>query len=437
VNVTVENLGPCKKLLRFDVDAQEVDATFEATVKEFQKEVTFPGFRPGKAPREVVLRKHEKEVLEETKRKLKVESFKKGVLEQKISVIGHPDLEEIQFARGQNFQFAATVETAPDFELPEYRGLPAKREMAIVTEADMERALTALRTQRATFQTVERPVQEGDIAVLNYTGTCEGKPISDWAPVAKGLTEKKNFWVEIRPESFIPGFAPQLLGAKAGDKRTVTVSFAADFITKEVAGKQGAYEVEVVEVKERALPPVDDAFARQFGAKDVSDLREGVRRDLQNELNQRTRRKIRNDVINALLGRAHLSDLPETLVQAETKSVVYQIVSENQQRGVSTEVIEQQKDKIYSTAQQTAKDLLKADFLYGKIAQKEGISVTSQEVLARITAMAQANQMAPQAYLKELQKRNGVGEVEMQLLREKVINFLAENAKVEDIAPQT
>src|SRR6202012_5701014 len=117
--------------------------------------------------------------------------------------LGYPDIEEIQFDRGQNLLFAATVETAPDFQLPEYKGLPAKVETKTVTDADVERALELLRGEHAKFETVARELKAGDIAVVNYTGTCEGKPITELAPTAKGLTEQKNFWVEMKAGSFI------------------------------------------------------------------------------------------------------------------------------------------------------------------------------------------------------------------------------------------
>ena len=120
--------------------------------------------------------------------------------------------------------------------------------------------------------------------MVNYTGTCEGKPITEIAPTAKGLTEQKNFWVEAKPNSFIPGFADQLIGAKAGDKRTVNVDFPADFVTPQLAGKKGIYEVEVVEVKEKVLPPLDEELAKAYGAENLEKLQAGVRRDLENEL---------------------------------------------------------------------------------------------------------------------------------------------------------
>src|SRR5207249_1033605 len=120
----------------------------------------------------------------------------------KLHVVGYPDIEEIQFGRGLPLQFAATVEPAPEFELPEYKGLTVKRETAGVTDADIERAINALREQRVTYNDVNRPAQPGDFVVVNYTGSCDGKPITETAPTARGLTEQKNFWMEIKPGSF-------------------------------------------------------------------------------------------------------------------------------------------------------------------------------------------------------------------------------------------
>ncbi len=267
VNITVENLAPCKKLLRVELDAKAVDETFDAVTKDFQKQAALPGFRPGKAPRALVLKKYEADIKDEVKRKLIGDHYRKALDEKKIHVIGYPDIEEIQFGRGQNLQFAATIETSPEFPMPEYKGLPAKREIKSVTDADVERALGLLAQQHVKFETVARELKPGDIAVVNYSGACDGKPITDTAPTAKGLTEQKNFWVDAAPDSFIPGFADQLVGAKAGDKRTVNVDFPADFVTKELAGKKGVFEVEIVEVKEKVLPPIDDEFAKKYDAE--------------------------------------------------------------------------------------------------------------------------------------------------------------------------
>jgi trigger factor len=432
VNITVENLAPCKKLLRVELDAKAVDETFDAVTKDFQKQASLPGFRPGKAPRAMVLKKFEADIKDEVKRKLIGDSYRKALDEKKIAVIGYPDIEEIQFGRGQALQFAATIETAPEFQLPEYKGLPAKREAKSVTAADVDRAIELLAKQHTKFETVARELRRGDVAVVNYTGTCDGKPITDTAPTAKGLTEQKNFWVDAAPDSFVPGFADQIIGAKAGDKRTVNVDFPADFVTKQLAGKKGVFEVEVAEVKEKVLPPIDDAFAKKYDAENLAKLREGVHRDLENELKYSQAKAVRGQIIRALLTATNF-DLPETAVAHETRTVVYDIVRENTQRGVARDLIEKQKDEIYSAATQSAKDRVKLSFLIQRIAEKEGIQVSQDEVLKRVQSLAMAYQIPLEKFLKDLQKRNGVVELYDQIAHEKVLAFLEQNARIEEV----
>src|SRR5260221_8890295 len=127
--------------------------------------------------------------------------------------------------------------------------------------------------------------------------------MTETAQMAKGLTAQKNFWINIEPGAFIPGFAEQLTGAKAGDKRTVTVDFPADFVTPQLAGLKGVFEVEVVEIKEKVLPPLDETFAKAYGAESTESLRAGVRTDLENELNYKKNQSIRNQLVQELLRR--------------------------------------------------------------------------------------------------------------------------------------
>jgi len=311
LSVNVETLAPCKRLVRFEVDPASVEQAFESMTQDFVKQARLPGFRPGKAPKDMVVRQYEKEIAEQVKEKLIRDAYRQGVKTHNLTVLHSMDLEEIQFARGQAFQFAATLEVSPEFQLPEYRGLPAKRESRGVTEADVAKGLDALRERMSTYNTVEREVQAGDIAVVNYAGTCDGRPLTDLAPTARGLTGQKGFWVEAKPDSFIPGFAMQLVGAKAGDKRTVNVEFPADFPSAPLAAKKAVYDVDVVEVKEKVLPALDDAFARSYGADTMDRLKEGVRSDLQNEFNGTQKRRIREQLISELLSRVNF-ELPET-----------------------------------------------------------------------------------------------------------------------------
>jgi len=246
--------------------------------------------------------------------------------------------------------------------------------------------------------------------VVNYTGTADGKPVTEITPTAKGLTEQKAFWLEMGSTTFIPGFADQLLGSKAGDKRTVTVDFPADFVTPQLAGKKGIYEVEVVEVKEKILPAIDEVFAKSYGAEDLQKLRAGVRRDLENELNHKRERVIRNQLIRSLMNRVNF-ELPEGSVQQATHNAVYDIVQENAKRGVSRQTMEQQKEQIYAAAVQGAKERVKLEFLLQKIAEKEDIKVSQDEISARIATLAALYQIPPKKFLEDLQKRNALIEI--------------------------
>ncbi len=432
MNVTVENLGPCKKLLRIEADAEVVNQTFADVTQRYVRTAAMPGFRPGKAPRSMVEKKFGKDIEDDVRRKVVPDSYQNAIKAEKIRVVGQPDIEEIQFGRSQPLQLAVTVETEPEFTLPEHTGLAVKLEAKSVTQEDVDRAMTSLRDRKTQLETVGRPVQEGDVVVLNYKGTCEGKPISEWAPTARGLTEKQGFWVETHATAFIPGFGPQLIGAAAGEKRNVEVDFAADFVTKEVAGKKGVFEVEVVEVKEKKAPEIDDAFAKGYGAENLERLREGVWKDLERELEYQKNRATRNQIARALLDGVQF-ELPEVVLQNETRRLVYEIVEENRKRGITSEVIEQNKEDIFKAAKSTAVERVKLTFIFQRIAEKEKIEATKEDVIERIQQLAHESQMPPERFVKELEKGAGIASVYEQVMNEKVMRFLIQHAKVEEV----
>jgi trigger factor len=414
-----------------EVDAETVDAAFAKITADFQRQARFPGFRPGKAPRDLVSRTYAKEIEDEVKRKLISETYNKALEEHKLRAVGKADIEEIQFGQGQALQFAATVEIVPDFTLPEYKGIPVKRDPQTVTDEDVNRAVSVLRERMASYKDVARPVQNNDFVVVNYSGTSEGKPLTEFAPTAKGLTQQTNFWIEIKPESFIPGFTEQLVGAQAGEHRTVSVDFPAEFVAPQLAGKKGVYEVDVLQVKEKVLPELDADFAKAYGAESLEKLLEGVRRDLQNELDFKKRRALRNELVRSLLNRVQV-DLPESVVLGETRNVVYDIVRENQQRGVSKEVIDSQKDEIASLASSSARDRVKAGFILGRIAEEEGIRVTEQEMAQHLVGLAHQNHIKPEKLIKQLRERNGIPEIHERLMTSKVLDFLEKLARIEE-----
>jgi trigger factor len=418
--------------MRVEIDAAKVDQTFDEITRDFQREARLPGFRPGKAPKDMVAKRYETDIQTEAKRKLISDSYRLAVAEKKLNVVGPPDIEEIEFGAGQKCQFAATLEIAPEFELPEYKGLPAKREVGSVTTEDIDHALKLLADRQAQFPIVARELKEGDVAVVNYTGTCDGKPITETAPTARGLAEKKSFWINVDKTSFIPGFGDQLIGLKAGEKRTVTVDFPADFVTPQLAGKKGVFEVELVEARQKSVPEMNDEFAKSYGADNMEKLREGIRADLQNEWNQKQSRGVRNQVVQSLLSKIQC-EFPESLLEEETREIVNSIVYENHQRGVPKEALDAQKEQIFATANHTAKERIKATFTLQRVAEKEGVRVEQIEIARRLQEMAAQHKMPPEKLVKELEKSGGLSSVYSQLLNDKVVDLLVQYAKIEDV----
>lgn len=432
VQGTVDDLGGCKKLVRVEVPAGVVDATFEDITRQFMKFAQLPGFRPGKAPKHLVIRSYEGRIQEEAKKKLIEDSFRAVVKQHDLKVVVTLNVEEQSFGRGMPLQFTVNCEVAPDYALPNYKGLELKREVSAASDADVDRAVNILREQQVKYNDVTRAAQQGDVVVVNYKGTTEGKPLTDVAPTARGLTEKTGFWLALAPDSFVPGFTEQLVGASAGDKRTVTVTFPNDFVAAELSNRPAVYEVEVTGVKEKVLPEVNEEFAKSFGAQDVAELMAGIRRDLQNELDSRQRGSVRDQILKSLLGAVQF-ELPESIVTSETRNLVYNIVNQNQQRGVAAEVIEQKKDEIMASASASAKDRVKAGFILNRIAADEKIAVTNNEISQRIVAIASQRNEDPQKLAKKLQEQNAIQDIAQDILTGKVLDFIEMQAKIEEV----
>ena len=435
MEVTITDLSPCKKQLRIEIDAATVNAKFDAVAKDFRRHAHLPGFRPGKAPLANVMRSYGDKIGEEAKRTLMSDSYAKALKENELRPVIMPEVEELQFGHGKPFQYLATLEVTPAFEMPEYIGIEVEKERHSVNDADIAKALDTLREQRVSYADMDRPVVEDDFIVVNFTGTIDDKPITDLIKVARGLTEQKNFWLHKTQNPLIPGTVEALIGSSKGDKKTVTVTIPDDFVYEEIVGKEAKYEIEVVQVKEKSLPELDDKFAKGFGAESMDKLREGVENDLKNELEYSKKKSIRNQCVDKLLGAVNC-DLPETIVNEATRAAVHNIVQQNHQRGVGKEIIEENKDKIYANAKTDAEVRVKANYILSKIAEKEGIKVTDQELSRQVAAMAAQQKVKPQKLAQQLKDNGTIYQVQEEIMNAKVIDLLEEKAKVTEIDPK-
>ena len=435
MEVNITDLSPCKKQLRIEIDAETVNAKFDAVAKDFRRHAHLPGFRPGKAPLANVMRSYGDKIGEEAKRTLMSDSYAKALKENELRPVIMPEVEELQFGHGKPFQYLATLEVTPAFEMPEYIGIEVEKERRSVNDADIAKALDTLREQRVSYADMDRPAVEEDFIVVNFTGTIDDKPITDLIKVARGLTEQKNFWLHKTQNPLIPGTVEALIGSSKGDKKTVTVTIPDDFVYEEIVGKEAKYEIEVVQVKEKSLPELDDKFAKGFGAESMDKLREGVENDLKNELEYSKKKSIRNQCVDKLLGAVNC-DLPETIVNEATRAAVHNIVQQNHQRGVGKEIIEENKDKIYANAKTDAEVRVKANYILSKIAEKEGIKVTDQELSRQVAAMAAQQKVKPQKLAQQLKDNGTIYQVQEEIMNAKVIDLLEEKAKVTEIDPK-
>jgi trigger factor len=431
--VTIENTAPCRKKLRVEVDAQRVAGTRAEILQEFRKAASIPGFRPGKAPEPMVEKRYAGQIDEELRKRLIPESYREALNEQHLKVVGYPQIESVDYQPGRPLVYTAAVDTAPEFPLPDYKGIPVKKQVVAVKDEDINKALESLREQQAGFVTVEgRALKTGDFAVINYSGVAEGKPISELEPDAKGLGENKDFWLLISPDSFLPGFCDQLIGVNAGEKRQVLVDFPSDFPQKSLAGKKATFFVDVVAVKEKKLPELDDEFARKLGAENLERLRDSVRKSLAAEAERQQDTAMRNQVIEQLLAKVEF-ELPESLVQQETRGIIYDVVRENSMRGATKEQLEEKKNEIFGFAAKSAKDRLRTSFILDAIARAEQIKVEEAEVEERITQLAQRSRTTPARLKAQLAEKGGLGEIEEQILVGKTLDFLVDSAKVETV----
>ena len=431
VQVTIENLGPCRRLLKIELPTASVDAEFERVASDYTRYARLPGFRPGKAPRAIVEKRFVGDIEQEVQRALIPRAYRQALDNQSLRPVGYPDIKDVQFGRGKPLAFCAELETEPEFPLPDYKGIPVKRQKADVTDEDVTKALAALADQRAELADVTgRPLAMEDFAVVNFTAVSEGKPLAEIAPEAKAVAERQNLLLLMGAQSFVPGFCEQLVGAVIGDKRQVQVDFPADFQVQPLAGKKATYFVDLTGIKAKKLPPIDDAFAASFGKElTLEKLKEAVKIDIAHERERAAANEEKNQIVEFLLSRTTV-DLPPAMLAAETRNAIQNLVQENTSRGVTRETLVEKKDEIFQFASKSATDRLKASFILGRIATQEKIAVKPAEVDQRVAFLGIRHNIPYPKLRKQLEERGGIHEIEEEILIGKTLEFLLANASV-------
>src|SRR5881398_620763 len=433
MKVQVEKKPESISTLKIELPADEVTKEWDAIANSFARFAKIPGYRPGKAPRAVVDKRFRKEIQEELTKKLVSKSYHEAIEQQQLRVASLTNIEEVQFGEDKSMRFRATVVTAPEFELPDYKNIPVQLPDGKVSNAEVEAAIERLRDQSADFVDVpERALQMGDFAVLDFEGSIESKPISEIAPQAsKNLHGGQKFWLHLAPENFLPKFCEQLIGLKPGETRLVIVNFPDEFPVKELAGKKADYAVTLREIKEKVLPAIDDALAAKLvPGKTLDALREMIEHDLEHAKEHDLERAKEAQILKYLHERIQV-ELPPALLQNETRRALADLVQRNRERGVTDEMLKDKEKELIDAAASLAANRLKTNFILHRIAEREKIQVVKEDIDLRIRQEAARYDISPEKMRKELQQRNALDDVSEQLLLGKTLDFLKANVSIE------
>ena len=433
MKVEVEKQPGSVSTLQIELPPEEVSKEWDAIASSFARFAKIPGYRPGKAPRAVIEKRFRKEIQDELTKKLVSKSYHEAIEQEQLRVASLANIEDVQLGEDKSMRFRATVVTAPEFEVPEYKNIPVQLPETTVSEQEVDAALERLRDQSADFVDVPgRGLEMEDFAVIDFEGSSDGKPISEIAPQAsKNLHGGKKFWLRLAPDNFLPKFCEQIVGQKPDETRTVTVDFGADFPVKELAGKQANYSVTVREIKQKVLPTLDDVFAAKLiNGKTMSDLHKIIEHDLAHEKEHERERAKEGQVVKYLHERIQF-ELPPALLKNETRRILAELVQRNRERGVTDEMLKDKEKELIESAAGLAAHRLKTNFILHRIAERENIKVSRDDINARLREEAARYNIPVEKMRKELQEHDGVDAFAEQILLGKTLDFLKANVNVE------
>ena len=435
MNVKVENTGPCRKRLQVEFTAEEVQKEYDGSLAVYARHGKVKGFRPGRAPLEMIRRLYDKAILEGLDERLLAMGFQQALKEHKLEAVAEYDLQKSALKAGEPFSFSVTLDVEPEFELPAYKGLEVEAKKVEIPDEAVAQAIDRYLESTGKYEDLAeaRPVKEGDMVAVDYTATVDGKPMAEVSEKAKGLAAGTDFWVIANEEySFLPGFGPALVGLEVGAAKEIAVAFDAQSPIEELRGKTGVFAATVKKIRARTKPAMDEALFAQLGVKDEADLKATFRRMLQGEADSRERSRRRSDLLAGLMKNASF-DVPESETHSESHRIVYEMVEENTRRGVPENEIRDNLGKISESAKSAAKDRVKLRYLLKRIAREEKIAVADAEVTALMNAHAaragakSAKEWLQKAKLKEKTVRD---DLRADLLTTKTIDALMGHAKL-------
>jgi trigger factor len=416
----------CRRELELEIPAEEVTKKIENVAKEFARIANVPGFRRGKAPVSLIRRKFADDIKAEVLQSLVPERVEQAVAEQKLTPVSQPQVDKLDFNEGQALKFRAVFEVLPEFELGNYKGLELEMPALEINDEDVTKTLEDMRERAATFAPVEgRAIQDGDFAQVKLLGTPEG---------GGDPLQADSVLCHIGAEETMEPFNANLKGANIGDHKSFDVEYPADYPDPKLAGKKYHYAVEVLGIKTKKLPELNDDFAKDVSdATTLEELKKKVREGLEHQRDHKHKELLHEKVLAEIV-KLHDFPVPESLVQHQMDVRLERVVRSLAAQGVDPRAVNVDWVTLRKRQEDRAKDDVKAELIVDRIASAESIDVTEEEVTHELEHMASHSGESAEAIRARLTKQGTLDRMKAKLRSDKTLDWLAQNAKVKTVA---
>jgi trigger factor len=412
----------CRRELDLEIPADEVSKAMERVAKEFAKVARVPGFRPGKAPITLIRRRFADDIKGEVLQSLVPERVEKAVTEQKLTPVSQPKVEQLDFNDGQPLKFRAVFEVLPEFELGNYKDLQLEMPAMDVVDEDVTKTLEDMRERAAAFAPAEgRAVQDGDFVQLKLTGTPEG----EGEPL-----QADSVLCHIGAEETMAPFNENLRGVNIGDHKDFDVPYPADYPDAKLAGKTYHYSVDVLGIKTKKLPELNDEFAKDVSdATTLDELKKKIREGLEHQRDHKQKDLLHEKVLGEIV-KLHDFPVPQSLVEHQMDVRLERVVRSLAQQGVDPRAVNIDWVSLRKRNEDRAKDDVKAELIVDRIATAENIDVTEEEVGHELQHLAGHSNESAEAIRARLTKQGTLDRIKAKLRSDKTLDWLAQNARV-------
>jgi trigger factor len=424
----ISEIGPCKKRADFNLSKDDVQEGFDQVYGEICETISFPGFRKGKVPRNLVAKKYGKDILGEVKEKLISKTFYAMVEDEKMDIISQPSFDEKGKAltEGEEFAYNVSFEIRPDFELPTYKKISLTKELKTVGEENIEETKGNLLRSHASLQDSEDgAIEAEDYPTLNLDVKDES-----------GEVIHHNHGFMCNPASnrldifSIDDLSKELKGKKKGDTLEISHDVPEDFkANEELAGKKVTLSVEVETVRKLQEPEFNEEFLSNLGFNSEEEFSDTLKQMLENEFEKNAREGLKKQIYNYLDEKIE-TDLPDDTVKRHAEYLVNSKVMELMRTGIPATEAEAKKEEFQSDAESEARREIKVGFALGSIADKEKVFVTEREISQRVVQLAQQRQTSPEKLREELEENHEISALRSQIKEEKTIDLIIKKAEV-------